>query len=81
MADLETLDEDAIGEGYRTAEQGDPEPGPNRGRAFWHGWCNRMRDIGALPPTPESSKLAGEFLEAQRMRRSLTEDQRSKSER
>lgn len=74
MADLITLDELQVIEGYQSAENGDPEPGPNRGRAFWHGWCNRMRDIGALPPTPESENLAKEFLEAQRMQRSLTEE-------
>lgn len=34
LADLESLDQEAIIEGYRSAERGDPEPGPNRGRAF-----------------------------------------------
>lgn len=38
VADLETLDGEQIREGYRSAERGDPEPGPNRGRSFWHGW-------------------------------------------
>lgn len=61
LADLETLDQDEIMEGYRSAERGDPEPGENRGRAFWHGWCNRMRDMGELPPTEASCKLAHEW--------------------
>lgn len=46
--DLETLDQEQIVEGYRSAERGDPEPGPNRGRSFWHGWRNRMMDFGEM---------------------------------
>jgi len=46
--DLDTLDHDEIVEGYRTAECGDPEPGPNRGRAVWHGWRMRMMDLKQL---------------------------------
>ncbi len=37
-ADLDTLEEAEIIEGYMSAERDDPEPGANRGRAFWHGW-------------------------------------------
>lgn len=48
LADLASLDEDQIVEGYRSAERGDPEPGPNRGRSFWHGWRCRMMDHGEL---------------------------------
>lgn len=47
--DLATLNSADIFEGYMSAERGDPEPGENRGRAFWHGWCNRQRDNGVLP--------------------------------
>lgn len=69
MADLDTLDEDDILEGYLSAEAGDPEPGPNRGRAFWHGWRNRMIDLGKLPPDEASISLAREYLAAMRERR------------
>lgn len=61
-ADLETLDHDSIVEGYLSAERGDPEPGENRGRAFWHGWCNRMRDIGDRPMDDASWQLASEVV-------------------
>ncbi len=40
LADLETLDKNEIMEGYLSTTPGDPEPGPNRGRAYWHGWRN-----------------------------------------
>ncbi len=48
LADLDTLDHAAIVEGYMSASRGDPEPGPNRGRAYWHGWRNAMIDMGAI---------------------------------
>ena len=63
LADLNTLEKEDDLEGYRSAERGDPEPGDNRGRAFWHGWCNRMRDIGELPPCHHAASLAKECLE------------------
>ena len=61
LADLETLDVDQITEGYLSAERGDPEPGENRGRAYWHGWCNRMRDYGELPQCAASVSLVTEY--------------------
>lgn len=64
LKDLETLDLAEIVEGYMAAQRGDPEPGLNRGRAYWHGWCNRMRDIGELPPNDASSSLAAEMVKA-----------------
>ncbi|WP_210189153.1 hypothetical protein [Bradyrhizobium erythrophlei] len=69
IADLETLEDEQILEGYRSAERGDPEPGPNRGRSFWHGWRNRMMDLGELPGDEASRSLAREYLAAQRQRR------------
>lgn len=61
-ADLDSLDSNEIVEGYRSAERGDPEPGLNRGRAFWHGWRNRMIDFGELPPDDASRQLARECI-------------------
>jgi hypothetical protein len=66
LADLETLDEAQMLEGYLEARRGDPEPGPNRGRSYWHGWCNRMRDYGELPHTEASMQLAGEYVASSR---------------
>jgi hypothetical protein len=69
LADLETLDEQEIIEGYTSAKRGDPEPGPNRGRAYWHGWCNRMRELNELPYSAEAAQLCREYLADQRARR------------
>lgn len=60
-ADLGTLDEADIREGYMSAERGDPEPGPNRGRAYWHGWRNRMIDLGVLPVDEAAMQLVHEM--------------------
>lgn len=49
LADLDSLDPTEILEGYTSAERGDPEPGPNRGRGVWHGWRCRMLDFGLIP--------------------------------
>lgn len=65
-ADLQTLDENEIVDGYLSAERGDPEPGENRGRAYWHGWRNRMIDLGVLPHDEAAWRLAREYLAAQR---------------
>ncbi len=59
-ADLDALNHDEIIEGYMSAELGDPEPGPNRGRAYWHGWRNAMIDKGELRPDEASRALAHE---------------------
>jgi hypothetical protein len=67
LEDLATLDAFDILDGYRSAERGDPEPGENRGRAFWHGWRNRMIDNGELPSDEASRALAHAYLES-RMR-------------
>jgi hypothetical protein len=62
VADLNTLDPDEITAGYLSAERGDPEPGPNRGRAFWHGWRNRMIDMRELPMDDAARALARDFV-------------------
>lgn len=62
LEDLSSLHDDQIVEGYRAAKRGDPEPGHNHGRAYWHGWCNRMRDMGELPYSESSAKLAREYV-------------------
>lgn len=62
LADLNSLDLDEIVAGYMDWRQGDPEPGPNRGRAYWHGWMNRARDHGDSPDTPEAAQLAHEVV-------------------
>lgn len=66
LSDLDSLDDEQMLEGYLSAERGDPEPGPNRGRSFWHGWRNRMIDLGELPSDDASRALAREYVAAQR---------------
>lgn len=63
LADLNTLDDDEIVAGYMETRRGDPEPGLNRGRAYWHGWRNRMIDLGEMPADDASRRLAGEYLD------------------
>lgn len=65
-ADLDTLNEADVIEGYSSAQRGDPEPGENRGRAFWHGWRNRMIDMGQIPGDDASHQLVREVLAAMR---------------
>lgn len=62
MADLDSLNRLEVTEGYLSAERGDPEPGENRGRAFWHGWRNRMIDLGQIPSDAASRALAAEYV-------------------
>ena len=59
-ADLDSLNEEDILEGYLSADRGDPEPGPNRGRAFWHVWRNRMMDLHELPVDEAAMQLVHE---------------------
>lgn len=62
LADLDSLDEQEIIEGYLSAERGDPEPGDNRGRAFWHGWRCKMMDYHQIEITPEHRVLVREII-------------------
>jgi len=68
LEDLDSLSETDIIEGYWSAQRGDPEPGENRGRAFWHGWRNRMLDLGLIEDDGSAAELTRLYVE----RRSLT---------
>lgn len=61
LADLATLDQDEILAGYLEYQNGDPEPGPNRGRAYWHGWRNAAADHGQIEFDGAMRKLAREM--------------------
>ncbi len=43
-AELQYLDADEIIEGYRGGLAGEPEPGGNRSKSYWHGWRNGHND-------------------------------------
>lgn len=60
-ADLATLDEAEILAGYMEYLRGDPEPEPNRGRAYWHGWRNAAADCGQIEIDAAMRKLANEM--------------------
>lgn len=66
-AELDTLDEEEIVAGYLEWCADDPEPGPNRGKAYWHGWRNAAIDHGAMKPDAASGALAHEVVAAGRM--------------
>lgn len=44
VVELNMLDQDEITEGYRDGRDGEPEPGNNRSRSYWHGWRNGAAD-------------------------------------
>jgi hypothetical protein len=69
LDDLDGLDDAEVREGYLSAQRGDPEPGPNRGRAFWHGWRCRMMDHGELEIPPDHHKLVSDWVARNRKNR------------
>lgn len=62
LQELNELDPAEVLDGYNSAERGDPEPGPNRGRSFWFGWRNRMMDLGEIPIDDIHRKLVKEVV-------------------
>lgn len=66
LADLKTLDEDDIVQRYRDYDPdfSPPVEGGNRSRGYWHGWCNRARDNGDMPYSPEAAQLCQEMLDS-----------------
>ncbi len=62
LDDLASLSHEEVVAGYLDWRRGDPEPGPNRGRAYWHGWMNAARDHHERPDTPEAARLAREIV-------------------
>ena len=62
LADLDTLDEDEILEGYRDGRNDWPEPGNNRSRSYWHGWRNGAVDGGHKPKDATQAELARVYV-------------------
>ena len=42
--ELSHLDKDETVEGYLDGLNGEPEPGDNRSKSYWHGWRNGHAD-------------------------------------
>ena len=66
LEELASLNQEEVVVGYASAEAGDPEPGENRGRSFWHGWRNRMMDYGEIEHDDAARILAREFVKVSR---------------
>jgi hypothetical protein len=62
LADLATLDDAEVLEGYRDGFAGDPEPGNNRSRSYWHGWRNGALDGGHRQKDAAQAELARVYL-------------------
>jgi len=58
LADLDSLDDAELLEGYRDGRAGEPEPGNNRSRSYWHGWRNGAVDGGHRDKDLAQSELA-----------------------
>lgn len=71
LEDLDTLDEQQMVDGHLSAERGDPEPGPNRGRSFWHGWRTRMMDLGEIEIDETHRELVRRYVARQRERKPI----------
>lgn len=65
-ADLLSQSSDEILAGYRSGFRGDPEPGSDKSRGYWHGWRNGMVDSGRAQMDAAQSKLAAEVVRARR---------------
>lgn len=60
-AELATLDDAEILEGYRDGFAGEPEPGDNRSKAYWHGWRNGHHDKFGGPFDPAGAELIADL--------------------
>lgn len=58
LEELDQLDPDEMYAGYRDGRDGEPEPGGNRSRAFWHGWRNGAVDGGHRAKDEAQAALA-----------------------
>ena len=67
VADLETLDQDEIIQGYWDGLDNEPEPGNNRSRSYWHGWRNGMVDGGHREKDDSQAILAHNVVRSQRL--------------
>jgi hypothetical protein len=65
-ADLANLDGDEILAGYLAGYKGEPEPGSDKSRSFWHGWRNGMADAGRVKIDAEQRALVAAIIRRQR---------------
>lgn len=73
LADLDSLDSAEIAEGYRDGADGEPEPGGNRSRSYWHGWRNGRVDRGHAKKDAAQAELARVWLQREREGKSMSD--------
>ncbi|WP_429497063.1 hypothetical protein ACQUFY_10870 [Robbsia andropogonis] len=61
-ADLSSLNDADIVDGYCAGLIGDAEPGSDKSRSYWHGWRNGMADSGRMDLDDAMRKLASEVV-------------------
>lgn len=66
LSDLDLLDHAETEEGYRDGLHGEPEPGNNHSRSYWHGWRNGAVDGGHRMKDDAQAALAKLWLARQR---------------
>ncbi len=66
LAELRTLDEGEILDGYLCGVHGETYPSGKQSRAYWHGWRHGLMDRGVLAPDEAARALQ---VEADRDRR------------
>jgi ribosome modulation factor len=66
VRDLDVIDESECVAGYRAGLHGEPEPGNDKSKSYWHGWRNGMMDKGRMPIDAPARNLATEFVRRQR---------------
>ncbi len=71
LEDLDSLDDDEVTAGYSETERGDPEPGENRGRAYWHGWRVKMMDLGEIEIPDYHRRLVHESVSSGHFQRRM----------
>jgi len=62
VAELNTLDDAEIIEGYWDGFNGEPAPGDNRSLRYWHGWRNGAVDGGFIEKDDAQAALAKEVV-------------------
>lgn len=66
ITELATLDNDDCLAGYFAGLDGDPEPGSDKSKSYWHGWRNGMMDRGRMPIDAAARNLAHEYVRRSR---------------
>lgn len=73
LEDLATLDDAEVLEGYLDGYHGEPEPGDNRSRSYWHGWRNGAVD-GKRRQIDQAQQELARAVVAQSRRAALEEE-------